>query len=361
MRVRLAWRFVLALMAIGVIVNACAENRQGADRRSAVAQVSMFEFGVIGDAPYILEEEAKVASAISDMNRSDLAFVVHVGDIQADPRVPYRGGIPTCTDASLQRRMELFSASRHPFILTPGDNDWTDCHYVKDRVVDPIERLATVRKLFFSGAESLGQRRIPLTVQASDPRYAKFVENRLWAHGGVLFVTVHVVGSNNNRGRTPEMDAEYAERNAANLAWLAQAFQRGRQEQARAVVIFTQANPQFETTWSATQVRRYLSGLPVNIPEPRRPTGFDDFLAALERDVLAFPRPVLLIHGDTHVFRVDKPMVRAADKRLIEHFTRVETFGYPDVHWVRVTVDPTRPGLFIFRPEMVTGQSATTS
>jgi hypothetical protein len=186
--------------------------------------------------------------------------------------------------------MELFSASRHPFILTPGDNDWTDCHYVKDRVVDPIERLATVRKLFFSGAESLGQRRIPLTVQASDPRYAKFVENRLWAHGGVLFVTVHVVGSNNNRGRTPEMDAEYAERNAANLAWLAQAFQRGRQEQARAVVIFTQANPQFETTWSATQVRRYLSGLPVNIPEPRRPTGFDDFLAALERDVLAFPK-----------------------------------------------------------------------
>lgn len=358
---RSAWRFAFAAVAVVTIASACVGSRLGPDGRATGTSASGFDFGVIGDAPYILAEEAKVAAAISDMNRLELAFVVHVGDIQADPRVPYRGGIPTCTDESLQRRMELFGASRHPFILTPGDNDWTDCHLVKDRVVDPLERLAVLRKVFFPTPETLGQRRMSLTVQASDSRYANFVENRRWTYGGILFLTLHIVGSNNNRGRTPQMDAEYTERNAANLAWLAQGIERARQEQARGVVILTQANPMFETTWSATQVRRYLPGVTATIPEPRRPTGYDDFLAALEREVLAFSRPVLLVHGDTHVFRVDKPLVRSTDKVLVEHFTRVETFGYPDVHWVRITVDPGRADLFTIRPEMVSVRPGTAS
>jgi hypothetical protein len=31
----------------------------------------------------------------------------------------------------------------------------------------------------------------------------------------------------------------------------------------------------------------------------------------------------------------------------------VETFGSPEMHWVRVTVDPGDPGLFRFQPEIV--------
>lgn len=52
---------------------------------------SRFEFGVIGDVPYRLDEEARVAAAITDMNRSDLVFVLHVGDIQATHALP---GLP---------------------------------------------------------------------------------------------------------------------------------------------------------------------------------------------------------------------------------------------------------------------------
>jgi hypothetical protein len=33
-----------------------------------------------------------------------------------------------------------FQSVRHPFILTPGDNDWTDCHLVKDPKIDPLDR-----------------------------------------------------------------------------------------------------------------------------------------------------------------------------------------------------------------------------
>lgn len=334
---------VLTGSALACIASGCTSAR-------ARGASDTFEFGVVGDGPYVLASEAPFERVIADMNRSELAFVVHVGDIQADPRIPFAGGIPTCTDASLQRRKELFDASQHPFILVPGDNEWTDCHLLQDRVVDPLERLERLRSVFFASDYSLGQVRLTLASQAHDDMHPKYVENRQWIHGGVLFVTLHIVGSNNNLGRTPQMDDEYAQRNAANLEWLKKAFLRARWEQARAVVILMQANPKFETSWSATQVGRYLPGLPVTVPEQRIATGFDDFRDALERELISFSQPVLLIHGDTHIFRVDKPL-KHADDRVIEHFTRLETFGHPDVHWVRVSIDPARSGLFAFTPE----------
>ena len=38
----------------------------------------------------------------------------------------------------------------------------------------------------------------------------------------------------------------------------------------------------------------------------------------------AFARPVLLVHGDSHYFRIDKPLLDAAGNR-IESFTRLRT------------------------------------
>lgn len=343
---------LLAFARLWGLALTCASGCAMAPTRSAPAA---FEFGVVGDGPYVQATEAQFAGVIADMNRASLAFVLDVGDIQADARLPFAGGIPTCTDESLQRRLQLFAASRHPFILTPGDNEWTDCHFVKDRTVDPLERLDKLRALFFADDQSLGQRRMTLVTQASDYAHSRYVENRQWLHGGVLFTTLHIVGSNDNRGRTAEMDREHAQRTAANLAWLARAFERARAEQARALIIVMQADPKFPTSWSATQVERYLPGLPVTLPEQRIPTGFDEFRTALERELEGFARPVLLIHGDTHILRVDKPLLRA-DGRVIDHFTRLETFGHPDVHWVRVRIDPATSGLFAFTPETGSAQ-----
>lgn len=343
-------RRLLAGLALLAAAAGCAGARPAGEGAAAPAG---FAFGVIGDAPYLPEEVERVAAAVAAMNRAELAFVVHVGDLQGSPRLRPAGDDPPCTDASLLRRLALFGASGHPFILTPGDNDWADCYGTGDPTLDPLERLAALRRLFFAGPASLGQRPLAMTVQAADPAHARFVENRLWVHRGLVFATLHIVGGNNNRGRTPALDREYAERNAANLAWLARAFQRARQDRAPAVVLFFHANPRFETTWPAGRRRRYLSGLPVGTPAAGPPGGYEDFLAALEREVTAFPRPVLLVHGDTHIFRVDKPLLARPDGRLLEHVTRLETFGHPEVHWVRVGVDPSRPGLFTFHPELV--------
>ena len=82
------------------------------------------------------------------------------------------------------------------------------------------------------------------------------------------------------------------------------------------------------------------------------PAVFEDFVAKLVVHVRAFGRPVVLANGDTHSFRIDKPLI---DEHLetIQTFTRVEGFGSPQGHWVRVRVEPDRPEVFSFRQELV--------
>src|SRR3954463_13540179 len=74
-------------------------------------------------------------------------------------------------------------------------------------------------------------------------------------------ITVHIVGENDNFGRTPEMDAEHLERKAANIAWLKQAFAEAKAANARGVVILTQANPGFENFWPAASKAPLLPAL----------------------------------------------------------------------------------------------------
>lgn len=66
--------------------------------------------------------------------------------------------------------------------------------------------------------------------------------------------------------------------------------------------------------------------------------------------------PVVLVHCDSHTFRIEKP--RISDQRLL-NFTRVETFGSPDVHWVRASVDTRDPEVFTSQPEIVEKNLAT--
>ena len=60
-----------------------------------------------------------------------------------------------------------------------------------------------------------------------------------------------------------------------------------------------------------------------------------------------------LVHGDSHYFRMDKPMVGTVSGRRVENFTRVETFGELDNHWLHVEVDPTSPNVFVFDQRIV--------
>ena len=314
------------------------------------------DFALVGDMPYDGRQEKEYSSLMKDIDATDLAFVVHNGDFWWDGAAwtEKAGGLPPCGDATFQDRLERAQRSRHPFIYVAGDNEWADCHRAKPRTYDPLERLAKLRQMFFQGDTSLGQNRMKLTRQSDGSRYASYRENARWTFGDVVFVTLHIIGSNNNLGRTAQMDAEYEERDAANIAWMREAFDLATRNGSRAVMIIAQADPYFQTTWTPNWQERYaLWSLAMKPPASRRKTGYDSFLAALEKETLAFGKPVVYVHGDTHIFRIDKPLVGAKSQRIIENFTRVATFGHPDTHWIRAAIDPNDPNVFRFGQEIV--------
>jgi hypothetical protein len=190
--------------------------------------------------------------------------------------------------------------------------------------------------------------------QSRDARFAKFKENLTWSLHGVTFATFHIVGSNYNKGRSPDADAEQAERAAANLAWLKGTFAAAKAANAAGLVLITQANPGFESRWPASLQDRYVRVVP-GATAPKQPgaTPFDDFLDLLADEMDAYDKPTLFIHGDTHLYRINKPLLSKKTKRFIEHFTRLEVFGDPETHWVRVTIDPAKAGVFVIEPEVV--------
>jgi len=309
----------LATAALALLLAGCA------------SPPSDFSFALIGDLGYTPAQEPQVDNVLREINAEPLAFVVHDGDLGS----PRNG---SCTDALWARRLAQFQASAHPFIYTPGDNEWTDCHAAEGAPgYEPLERLAALRARFFGTGESLGQRRIALVRQAGYP------ENVRWTYGEVTFITLHVVGSNNNLGRTPDADAEYAARNAADIAWLREGFAAART--SRAIMIIQQANifPDFP---------------PFPGGKPQEPNGYAELRAALEQEVRGYRKPVVLVHGDSHYFRIDQPLDRrtgrgGAGVPGFENFTRVETFGAPSHHWVQAYVRRDDPNVFSFRQRIV--------
>jgi hypothetical protein len=296
-----------------------------------------FAFGLFGDLAYSAAEEPLLANVLADLDHTPLAFVVHVGDLGSP-----RGG--SCTDELWARRLAQFQASTNPLIYTPGDNEWTDCHAQQGvPAADPLERLPKLRDLFFTTEQSFGQRAISLTRQSGSPPFAKYRENARWDLGGITFLTLHVVGSNNGRGRTSEGDAEFAERNSADLAWLHAGFEHAALIGSRAVMIMQQAN--------------IFPAFPPFPGDPKQePSGFTELRNALGKEAAAFGKPVVLVHGDSHYFRIDKPFMRRRagnEDPVIENFTRVEPFGSPFHHWVLVTVDADDPNVFTFHQRIV--------
>jgi hypothetical protein len=327
------------------------------------AQERAFDFALIGDMPYTKVQEQEYQRVIEALNAAELAFVAHIGDFQFDAR-PYNRNPETasmpCVDDNYKAILASFQSIRHPFILTPGDNDWTDCWHLQARKVDPLELLEKVRGMFFPEGRSLGQKPIAVKNQSTAPQFAKFRENLSWSLGGVRFVTLHIVGSNDNFGRAPEMDAEHLERKAANIAWMKQAFAEARAANGRGLVILTQANPGFENFWpTAAKTRYFIPFIPRGQTLPNPTTAFGDYIQALAEELETFEKPVAFLHGDTHLFRIDKPLYSKKTNRLFENFTRVETFGWPDTHWIRITVDPGDPQLFRFKAEIVPGNAAS--
>ena len=321
----------------------------------------VYAIGVWGDLPYSdVQALTGVPNLIADMNKQDLAFTVHDGDLKAGNSIPNSVTPTTCADALYTQALGYFNALRAPAILTPGDNDWTDCDRPSNGGFSSRERLDHERLIFFSTPFSLGQRRSRQQVQMEPlclgvSGFVPCVENRRWTTGGVTYATLNIQGSCNNLCDTAPDPAEYAARNLANIAWMQATFQIAETRRSAAIMFIAQGNPGWDLT---DGTRAPLRDPKTLVQTDGQLDGYHDFLSALRDQVLAFRKPVTYVHGDSHYFRVDRPFLDSSGRR-IENFTRVETFGdnaangNNDVHWVKILVDARSREVFAFQPQIV--------
>ncbi|WDI31462.1 metallophosphoesterase [Hyphococcus flavus] len=300
-----------------------------------------FSFIVIGDTPYSAQDEAMLNEALPLIKSQSYTFVIHVGD--------YKGGGQQCLKQFDDRLEQVMNdLSPIPVFYTPGDNEWTDC----DRHTDPdtgekysdLERLEIVRARFASG--------IPAGAGAFGYRRQEALkENATWAYGGVRFLTMHVTGTNNGRDWvTVDAIADAAaaanQRDAANLAWLDEGFEKAADENASAVVIAFQADP----TDIADKPDDVMCDSAAE-SDQHPCDAFTDLRRALQHSAEAFKKPVLVIHGDTSPFTLNQDF----DGEEAENLWRLNAagdagtnragvrYGLVDVAKVTISSDETSP------------------
>jgi hypothetical protein len=281
-----------------------------------------FRFLATGDLPYNAEQDVKYRQLLKQSEKEDFDFLLHVGD--------FKWGQAPCDDQSFEAIRDLFQAYPKTVLFTPGDNDWTDCHRAGQ---DPIEQLARLRKLFFEDRQVLRLHQLGAQHQSQNTDYAEYIENYRFVKAGVHFIVVHIVGSLNNSPQAAEgveigSLVEFQERSRANLAFLLESFEKARSDNAEGVALIIHANPDFENG--------------------RKP-GYAEFQSVLSDFLNNYSKPVLCIHGDTHYFRIDKPLKNAKGIPYM-HFTRLELFGSPNVAGVDVSINPKDPLVFSYRP-----------
>jgi len=323
--------------AIGIVtgVGATNDREQQSDHGYTIA--------LFGDMPYNTLGRAQYPALLADINASRVAFSVFDGDLKA-------GGDGPCADSLYTTAIAHFNTLERPLIWLPGDNDWTDCwgRYgaTSAPFFDPLERLNRERALFAATDQSLGEATLTLTRQTADG----YPENVRWKFGPVIYIGLNVQGSNDNfpyagvdgetRGpaEIARQRAEEVARKAANLAWLRRGFEEATRVHAKGVMVIWQADPNFNNDQHLTDTRSW--------------DAFPAYADALRTATLAFQGEVVLVHGDGHYFKIDKPLNGPSDG-VLANFTRVETFGARNTHWVAAHVDPGSRNLFAFEPRVV--------
>jgi len=308
-----------------------------------------YTLAVIGDTPYGDAKLAELPRLISLINGDPkVDVVVHLGDIKA-------GKNSQCTDEYFATVKALFDTFKDPFVYTPGDNEWTDCHVASKNngLYTPTERLQAVRALFFPvPGQTLGWRKKTVLSQADDPANRAYVENVMWMEAQVVFATVNITGSNNdlvswgsplpaNAGSFPSQAQEFATRAQANTAWIQKAFTTATANDAAGVVLAFQAD-----MWDLT--------------EPSL-SGFDAIVQQIGALATAFGKPVLLLEGDSHRFEVQNPFSPSSPLHAVhpntpvaENVTRLVVEGSDGrTEYVRLTVDPQRKQGALFSWERV--------
>ena len=285
--------WLLAPLAIGAFLSIVACSALGQDHGRADGPVV---FIALGDMPYGTDQEKSIEFIGDQIEAGNYPFVVHYGDVKA--------GEVACSNALLEARRDLiYGELGAPVIFTPGDNDWTDCDRKKNSTsFDELDRLAKLRMLFFAPGHLPADSSLRVARQDNDDM--DYPENARWQHGGVVFATLHIVGTDNGRAeiRLSKKDKalnEVDRRDTANLSWLNRAFAEAERTNAAALVLFMHADPLELEHWPKSK-RTLCSRQRQEVCNP-----YLSFLQRLTEQADQFDKPVLLVHGSTAPFCLD--------------------------------------------------------
>jgi len=281
----------------------------------SLCQAENFTFVALGDAPYVREEgDYKTYEAlIGKINSYQPDLVIHVGDTKT--------GGTLCSDEMLDRQLDYFNTYDSAVLYSPGDNEWTDCHRKFTGAYDPLERLAYIREHYFAKPElSLGARKITVKHQGNEG----YPENVRVLHKDILFVTLHIVGSNNNfRPDDENATKEFFARDKANIKWLKESFDDALLSGAKAIVIGIQADIFDVRNRPYGYLEKFYLG-----------SSFANFGNTLIQQTNLLNKPVLLIHGDTHQFRMMRPFIEKSPQLFA-----MQVFGDRNMHAVKISVN----------------------
>ncbi len=304
MKRREALKVAGAAVALSALSNVEAAHIGVARIEERLVATDEISFGVVGDMPYCEPGNACLCesqhlkyfmSVLDDMNKERMPFCVHVGDVFNGPD---QGAVPDESQYRLQA--EHFKKCKIPFVVIPGDNEYTDFGNLKN------DALNFFRKHFlFVDNETLPHSR-------QDGRS----ENIMWSHGGIQFVGINVPGMCDEAGYTA-----LAPLPDNNKAFLDIAFPKASEDNASAVVVFLHA-------------------------EPRR-KGYTDLHDFLKAKVLAFNKPVLTVQGDLH----DEPTLKLCFDN-VPHWWSFKApsrsdIGDPPLHWGKITFRPAQNDFII--------------
>ncbi|MBP2705097.1 hypothetical protein JOL79_14875 [Microbispora sp. RL4-1S] len=338
----------IAALTVGAGSANAANDRHGDGPGNAKGRP--YTVGLFGDMPYGPQGRVEYPRLLADMNTSDIEFSIFDGDLKA-------GGDGTCDDALYSTSLASFNTLKRPVVVLPGDNDWTDCwgrYGAGTGGFDALERLDHERQVFYPTDQTLGRHTMTVQRESSEPGYEKYRENVRWVYGPVMYIGLNVQGSNDNLphagvdgenrpdSEIARMTAEHQERERANIHWLSESYALAAKQGLKGVMVAWQADPNFNNEQKL---------------QPAQYDGYNEILPELRKQVLAFPGQSALVHGDSHYFKLDKPM-KYDNGQVVAKFTRVETFGDGNTHWVSATVDPHDPNLFEFTPKIVAANVA---
>lgn len=248
-------------------------------------------FSITGDGPYE-EGDWDLIPKYIEMERADgrSEFLIHVGDLNSGSVNP--------DEEYYIKVANLYKTSPIPMIFILGDNEWNDHS-------DPDFGLTVWNRHFKFFPNNFAH---SLNIQRQSERE----ENVAWVSKHVLFVGLNIVG-----GRIVDGE-EWKTRHQHDFDWMKEKLRQYKND-VHCVVVFAHANPNQK---------------------------HEDFFSQFYKEVEAFEKPVMYIHGDGHRW-IHEPEWKV--KNLLR--VQVDQISRAPFLQVTVTKDETNPFQFNRRIE----------